>query len=612
MAIALDSLADPAPRLVRPEGAGRLTGLRERIAGVRRRRERIRRLAGYATLGTAVITVAAAVFLVDWLAAPARLGRLGLLLAAAAGLGWVWWRQVRPWLSIRESDLDLALLVEREQGIDSDLVAALQFDWPGPTAAESPALRDAVVDYVAEFGRDWTVPAQVAEAAIRRRLAVLAVAGSVMLVAVAVRPDFAIAFLNRMALGSLHYPTATRIESLAIGGSRIDLRPWAGGEAVSPLGRPVEFEVTLGGRLPELAEIRLRGLAGGDRTTLDLTAPEPNGSGGWTGRLPRLLDTVDLQVFAGDAWTEPVRLRVVPLPIVDIELAATTPEHVAGRAGEPTAGHGDRQLAVAEGSSVTLAARCINKRLAAVAAVIDGERFPLLPAEDRWALAPRGTPLEWIEGDVRFELLVEDEDGLAPEQPLTGSIRVRPDTPPQLRVDLLTRLALPDGSPRLDWTAGDDNGIRSVDLLLERVVAADGDAEPATGIPPLVRQLATPPAGGRFGPAELPLTGSVAVPLASLGLVKGEQARVTLRAVDDRGPKPGRTATSEPIVIEITDETGLLASLQELDERSAKQIDALIERQLQVGDLPPLSSPSEAGAEPLKAASGQPPSETRP
>ncbi|MGA1381366.1 MAG: hypothetical protein ACO30N_07425, partial [Schleiferiaceae bacterium] len=92
---------------------------------------------------------------------------------------------MRPWLTVRESDLDLALMVEREQGIDSDLVAALQFERPGPVA-DSPAMRDAVVDYVAEFGRDWTVPAQVTEAAIRRRLAVLAVAGSAAIVAVAV------------------------------------------------------------------------------------------------------------------------------------------------------------------------------------------------------------------------------------------------------------------------------------------------------------------------------------------------------------------------------------------------------------------------------------------
>jgi hypothetical protein len=73
------------------------------------------------------------------------------------------------------------------------------------------------------------------------------------------------------------------------------------------------------------------------------------------------------------------------------------------------------------------------------------------------------------------------------------------------------------------------------------------------------------------------------VPLAGLGLKKGDQVRVTLKATDYRGSADGQTASSEPIVIDITDEAGILAALSEADDRSAKQIETIIERQLGVG-----------------------------
>jgi hypothetical protein len=75
----------------------------------------------------------------------------------------------------------------------------------------------------------------------------------------------------------------------------------------------------------------------------------------------------------------------------------------------------------------------------------------------------------------------------------------------------------------------------------------------------------------------------VRVPLAALGLTKGDQVRVTLKATDYRGAGKGQSSTSEPIVLDITDEAGILAALSETDERSAKQLETIIERQLGVG-----------------------------
>ena len=85
------------------------------------------------------------------------------------------------------------------------------------------------------------------------------------------------------------------------------------------------------------------------------------------------------------------------------------------------------------------------------------------------------------------------------------------------------------------------------------------------------------------GRERLPLEGSVQVKLDPLGLQVGDQVRLTVRAADYRGAADGREAQSEPIMIEVTDERGILAALTETDERSVQQLDAIIDRELTVG-----------------------------
>ena len=109
-----------------------LQELRTHLHRLRQRRRLARWSTGLAALALAVLWGLVAVFLVDWtanlgtslrLASPCRLGAV-LLLAA-----WYWaW----PWLTQGESDLDIALLIEKQHHIDNDLVAALEFESPEP------------------------------------------------------------------------------------------------------------------------------------------------------------------------------------------------------------------------------------------------------------------------------------------------------------------------------------------------------------------------------------------------------------------------------------------------------------------------------------------------
>ena len=62
-------------------------------------------------------------------------------------------------------------------------------------------------------------------------------------------------------------------------------------------------------------------------------------------------------------------------------------------------------------------------------------------------------------------------------------------------------------------------------------------------------------------------------------LVKGDQLRVTLEAIDYRGDMPGKPTRSEPLLLNITDESGIMSALSETDLRAAHQMDLLIQRQ---------------------------------
>ena len=606
-----DHPAAPTASAGGPVG-GRLASLRERIDTVRRARAATRRTAALATLAIAVLAVAAGLFLVDWLLALPRSARGALLVAAAAALAWCYVTYVRPWLVVRESDLDLAILVEKQQGVDSDLVAALQFDSPRSTDWGSGSLRGAVIDYVAEFSREWKVPSHVANAAVRSRLGVLGVVATCLIAGVAARPDFARAFVNRLLLGSMHYPTRTRIESLAIGGKPVDLGRGSAAVAASPIGQPVVFDVGLAGVVPQSGQVRLRS-AGGPEADLDLRPDAERPAGAFSARLPRLLESVEVEVLAGDAWTDPITLRVVPLPIVETELSAVAPSYARSADAGELPPRGARQIAVLEGSQVSLGVTCGNKRLQSATLVVDGTEHALRPGakDGQWTLPTEGSPLARILQPVRFEVRVVDEDGLSPEMPVTGSIRIKSDALPQVFADMQTRLTLPEGSPRLDWTVGDDHGIRAVTLLVEPVLAQgspSGDGA-ATKPEPRTITVAEMPAVGWVGVESLPLKGSTAIPLKTLGLKKGDQVRVTLQATDYRGDAEGRTICGDPIVVDVTDEPGLLASLYESDERGARQLDAILERQLQTGSLPQFRPGRQAGSDGSDPSAGSAPVE---
>ena len=67
-------------------------------------------------------------------------------------------------------------------------------------------------------------------------------------------------------------------------------------------------------------------------------------------------------------------------------------------------------------------------------------------------------------------------------------------------------------------------------------------------------------------------------------LAKGDRLRLTVEAVDYRGNLPGESYLSDPLVLEISDESGVLSAISEADERSEERLTDIIKQQLGIGE----------------------------
>jgi hypothetical protein len=541
-------------------------------------------------------------------------------------------------LNVRETELDVALMVERQQEIDSDLVAALQFESPEASKWGSSQLEGAVISYVAEFSRGCNLLEGFSAEQFVRRGVALIVTLVLVIGAVLWQPRYAATFLNRLAMGSQHYPTRTTIEEVKVNGTMIasDVQAIRGG-----YGQPVEFAVRTSGEIPtDVRKIELTSVSSGVSRPIELTAVKPtsgvkaadaktsdaatsntattntattntattntattntattnaatsdaaaaDAAGAephvavFRAQLPELVDSLQFQVFAGDAWTDPARLEVIPLPVIEPKLTPTPPAYARQSAAandEPVA---SRQLSVLEGSRVDLELACLNKRLTDATLIVDKKSYPLAARDSdgrHWVLPAAGSPLARIDDAVKYQIQVTDEDGLHLPHPMEGYIRIKIDRPPTITASVDAQFFLPNTDlPEIHYTANDDYGLSAIGAIVE--IQHEG----STAAPQTLEVLHIAADKPLVQP-RIPYSGVYHLPLSTLKLVKGDQLKVTLEATDYRGDQPGKTTKSDPLVLQITDESGIMAALGETDLRAAHQMDILIQRQIQTGGL---------------------------
>ena len=80
------------------------------------------------------------------------------------------------------------------------------------------------------------------------------------------------------------------------------------------------------------------------------------------------------------------------------------------------------------------------------------------------------------------------------------------------------------------------------------------------------------------------LRGEYHLDLEKYKLVKGDELKVMFIAWDYRGSLEPQKSFSEPLILSVTDQQGILSGLLQTDEESAKQLDAIIRRELGIGE----------------------------
>jgi hypothetical protein len=554
----------------------RLTVLRRELKALRRARSWALALGAWSVVLAATVWVLAAVFVLDWCLGMAPAQRL-LALGAALAVAVLGIRRVaRDAFGSRPSLEEVALWSEARLGLDSDLVAALEFEGPDAERWGSRGLREAVISSAAKRGLD-SLRDRDAARTCRRRAGVLLGTLAAAVALIALFPEHARVFFDRLLLSSARYPTRTRIEAIAANGRTVYPPELASGPLRCAHGKPLVVEVIAAGELPERG--RLETVSHGGEVVQHELLRQPD-TACYRAELRAETGWASLRAVVGDASSDALGISVLPLAVVDVEIEAVPPSYAAARAGLVEADTGGRQRTVLEGSNVSVHVRCANKDLVRVT-LVSGEAVCELRQEGaaasggsrRWRLDPAGTPLERVTEPLSFEVRATDADGLELEEPPRGALRVRADRSPRVVAALVTQRVLPKARPVVTFGVSDDYALAAVRAHLA-VLRASGEETEET------RSIAEWGDGVR--PASV--RDRYALDLAPLGLHRGDQVKVTISAQDFRGELAGKSSLSEALVLNVTDERGVLAAMTESDERSARTLDAIIDRQLGIGE----------------------------
>ncbi|RMF87981.1 MAG: hypothetical protein D6741_19790, partial [Planctomycetota bacterium] len=445
-----------------------LSRLHRTLRRLARRRRAIRSAIAIFGLVCGIVWGLGALFLLDWALRMTPLQRL-LMLGVLAGVGiWAWRRYVTPWLRDGESELELALLVEKQVRLDTDLVAALQFERPEAATWGSRELEEAVMRRAVEITRKTHFDEGVPKEPLKRRTIALTATLLVTAAAAYFAPDYLQAFFLRLMFHRTSYPTATVIDEIRVAGRPVEADMHV---VRCPGGLPIVFEVVCKGRVPSSGTITLYGMKSRRTVRLPLE-PVEKATGAFRSNLDRLTEDSEFTVHVGDAETYPVRLELVPPPEVEPRFVVTPPDYLPDHS--PKVVRGLRQVIVPEGAHVDLYLDS-NKPLTSASVTVEDVEYRLTPNAQRrtWRLAAETTPFAEVTGSLHFSVEAIDTDGLRVDPPLQGIVRVKADYPPRISARMLTKLVVPTARPSLLVDAADDFGIRKI-VVRGRVFRPDG------------------------------------------------------------------------------------------------------------------------------------------
>lgn len=557
----------------------KLSTLRTRLGSLRRSRAAVRWGSAVCAPIAFVLWLLVAAFWCDWSFDLHVTFRAFVLLGWLAGGIWAIRRFAWPLVSVQESEQDVALIVEQQHKIDTDLVAALQFEQPHAAKWGSSRLEQAVVDYVAEFSPSLDVFQGFSYAPLPKRAAVLAVTLLIVAGAALAFPSHTAAFWNRFLLGSAHYPTRTKIESITVNGQSVPV--FITGKATQvriPYGEQIQVEIKCGGEVPSIGFANLSGVNSDAANRINLAAKTSEPSS-FVGEINHVADSFRVRFQFGDAISDTAEIVIVPLPLVDINWEVTPPSYAASSVKPGESDGGSRQMAVLEGSAAKLSLVCSNKSLKQARITVNGAAPIELVKSDKstgtsteWTL-PAGTPFASVRELLKYEIQVVDEDGLSMEPSISGQIRLRADRLPRIVASAVTRQVLPTAAPKLDYAGGDDFGVAKI-IAVVQISRENGTSSRYEVLSKVIEEKDQP---------QVIVRGQLPIPLSKYELQKGDEVKVTLEIVDWRGNIPGQKGIGESVTFNVTDLNGILAQTGDEDKKTAKQLDEILRRELGIG-----------------------------
>ena len=553
----------------------RLGHLRSQLNLLRRKRLFVRWGSAVCNLFAFGMLLLVAAFVCDWMFNLSSLSRSGMLVVLIVANVWAVKRWIWPLTSGGESLEDIAIIVEQQSGIDSDLVAALQFDQPQAGTWGSSRLTTAVVDYVSEFSPSLNVFEGFSYRPLPRRSLLL---GATMLLVTGTAiaaPHHAATFWNRLFLGTAHYPTRTRIQSISVSGQEIPtFHPGSSAQVRIPYGVPIVIQAKCEGEIPATGLATLSALTNDSVNRIDLR-PGTGSPGVFQGEMAHLTESFRIGFQIGDAFSDPAEVIIVPLPLVDVTWSVTPPQYASATLKQDEFEGGSRQFSVLEGSQAQLKLVCVNKTLNSARLTAGDTTYDLVASHDdtsgkaTWTLPP-DTPFKTIREPIKYEIQVTDRDGLSLETPITGQVRLKSDRPPRIAASAVTRHVLPSAQPTLDYAAIDDFGIAAITAIVQ--ISREGGEYARHELPAIRTNESKQPS--------TTLRGQVSIPLASYELTKGDEVKVSLQVTDWRGSLAGQLGEAEAIRFNVTDLNGIFAQTGEEDRKSAKQLDEILRREL--------------------------------
>ncbi|MFQ5807316.1 MAG: DUF4175 family protein, partial [Phycisphaerae bacterium] len=449
------------------------------------------------------------------------------------------------------SDRSLALAVDRAHpDFHDQIAAAVQFarGQVGTPDANSPQLVRAVMEDACEAAPRVPFMAVLDHRRAKQRAVELAGLLLTTLFAFFMMPDLTGTWLRRnWLLREVPWPQQTHITPIG----------FEEGRRRMPRGEELEIAAVNRDRVPNSVELRWWTASGREgREPMTLIGVDR-----WEASLGLLLEDVFFRIVGGDERTRQYAVIAVERPRVIRTAVRITPPAYTGL--DPVTLQQQTVLEVLQGSALEIDAQ-LNRPVASARFVgIRGRAAPCSP------VGPNRIRVEWndpVSGSYSFELV--DRDGYTNRRPVRYTLKVVPDLPPEVGLELpaVGESITPPAELPIELSFVDTYGLGEVALYVQR---ADD--------PP----FDVPLAGFVSGRCEFAVETSFAV--TSLSAAPGDRVRIWAQASDQdpRGPNVGRT---RPVGLRVVSPTDFLAELAGRELQVRREFERLISAQRGVKD----------------------------